>query len=353
MSKRIRVRAVVLITLAFLLLMALLIGIVYTLASNSATPKTGSSATDNPLDGINLYRDDTRIVTQVEKEFRMANRISDADSLKVISSEPGTTWLVGPNPGDPTAEQDIRTVNRTSSEAKSQNTTPVYQLYAIPQRDACADYSKGGFSSANDYLNWIDRILGSLNTPAVFLIEADSIAAIAAKDCLSSTQVEQREQLLRSTVEKLRQSPNTLALYLDAAHSEWFPNVADLVEPLERSGFNITDGIFVNTSFFVKTEEISHWSKTLLKELGGNKKVIIDTSRNGNGVPPATITGDARWCNPEGVSIGATPTTNTGIEHVAAFLWIKNVGESDGSCNGHPAAGVFVPELALELVRNR
>ncbi|MES2630816.1 MAG: glycoside hydrolase family 6 protein [Patescibacteria group bacterium] len=325
--------------------------------SIAAQPITESSTTPqvttNTLDGIILYRDDSRPITVTEKQYRDTNRIEDADMLKVVSSEPGTTWLVGPNNNDSTAQKDIQEVARTSSEASSEGTTPVYQLYAIPNRDACAEYSKGGFNSTDEYMNWIDRILSASSTEAIFLVEADAIANIAAKDCLTQAQTQEREQLLKLTVEKLRQSSKAAAIYIDAAHSEWFPNTADLVGPLSRSGIESADGIFVNTSFFVKTEDISNWSKKLLDELGNNKKVIIDTSRNGNGVAPATITGDARWCNPEGRAIGLLPTTQTGIDHVDAFLWIKNIGESDGSCNGNPAAGIFVPDLALKLVQNR
>lgn len=355
-SKNIRIRRGVLLTIALLLLVALSIGAFYAYRSTIVDDQSNAparSSVDQPLKDITLYRDDTRGVTVTEKAFRQANRIADADSLKVVSSEPGVTWLVGPNTGDKTAQRDIEIVSRTSAEAASQGTTPVYQLYAIPQRDACAEYSKGGFASPSEYLNWIDQIVAALNTRAIFLIEADSIATIAASNCLSPTQAQEREQLLTSTVEKLRASSNTLAMYLDAGHSEWFPSATDLVGPLKRSGVDTTNGIFVNTSFFVPTQEISVWSKQLLDELGGNKNVIIDTSRNGNGVPPANITGDARWCNPEGRSIGIAPTTDTGIDHVDAFLWIKNVGESDGACNGNPPAGTFVPGLAIDLVRNR
>jgi endoglucanase len=292
-------------------------------------------------------------VTLTEKEFRNTNRIMDADALKVISSEPGTTWLVGPNSNDPTAQKDIQTVIRTSSEAANLGTTPVYQLYAIPHRDACAEYSKGGFNTPKEYTNWINQIVVSVKTPSVFLIETDSIGNIATKNCLSPPQVREREQLLKATVEKLRQSPNALAIYIDAAHSEWFPDPSALVGPLKRSGFDSTDGIFVNTSFFAETEEISQWSKMLLNELGGEKGVIIDTGRNGNGKPLQNITGEARWCNPDGRSVGTVPSTQTGVPYIHAYLWIKNIGESDGSCFGYPSAGTFVPELALKLVRNR
>ena len=35
-----------------------------------------------------------------------------------------------------------------------------------------------------------------------------------------------------------------------------------------------------------------------------------------------------------------------------ALLWVKLPGESDGTCNGGPAAGAWFPSMALELARN-
>ena len=37
---------------------------------------------------------------------------------------------------------------------------------------------------------------------------------------------------------------------------------------------------------------------------------------------------------------------------VAAFLWVKEPGDSDGDCRGAPAAGDFWPQYALDLARN-
>ena len=64
--------------------------------------------------------------------------------------------------------------------------------------------------------------------------------------------------------------------------------------------------------------------------------------------------------------VSITPTANTGDALVAAYLWVKIPGESDGACNrwapagsadpvrGYldPAAGVWFPAAALELTAN-
>ncbi|MBN2529874.1 MAG: glycoside hydrolase family 6 protein [Deltaproteobacteria bacterium] len=100
-------------------------------------------------------------------------------------------------------------------------------------------------------------------------------------------------------------------------------------------------------------------------------RFVIDTSRNGVGpwVPelPDGVEGDPQdWCNPPDRGIGLRPTTRTSNELIDAYLWIKIPGESDGECNrwalpgeadpvremNDPPAGVWFPEMALELVTN-
>ena len=75
---------------------------------------------------------------------------------------------------------------------------------------------------------------------------------------------------------------------------------------------------------------------------------VIDTGRSGRGSldvaryadapfaqPDAVIQGLAAgaWCNPPGTGLGLRPTTETGVDLLDAYLWIKTVGESDGSCD--------------------
>jgi endoglucanase len=75
---------------------------------------------------------------------------------------------------------------------------------------------------------------------------------------------------------------------------------------------------------------------------------VIDTGRNGSGpldlahyaqapfMQPEPVTrglAAGSWCNPPGTGLGLRPTTDTGVALLDAYLWIKTVGESDGSCD--------------------
>ena len=77
---------------------------------------------------------------------------------------------------------------------------------------------------------------------------------------------------------------------------------------------------------------------------------MFDTSRNGAG--PASDT-PFNWWNPDGRALGTPPTTDTAGAHADAYLWIKRVGEPDGTCDrGEPQADIFVNQYAIDLARN-
>jgi endoglucanase len=96
---------------------------------------------------------------------------------------------------------------------------------------------------------------------------------------------------------------------------------------------------------------------------------VVDTSRNGAGpwvVPADAPAGDPQdWCNPPDRGAGLRPTSNTGNALVAAYLWVKIPGQSDGQCtrwapdggidpvrgDADPAAGAWFPQQALELAK--
>lgn len=319
-----------------------------TVTTNTTTLQTPLK---KPLADRSLYSDTERSIVQITKNYQATNNTEYARLADRVSSQPGVTWLNGPHESDPNATGDINTVQRTSAAAAAANAVAVYQLYAIPKRDACAGYSAGGFKTTKAYLEWLDGIVGALAGDAVFLIETDSIAQTIRTECLTPNEVEERYDLLATIGQRLAQSPRVLASYLDAGHSEWFPDPSVLVEPLKKSGINVVRGVSVNVANFVSTTELTPWSQQLVELLGDSKGVVIDTSRNGRGAPPVTVTGTARWCNPPTAGLGALPTTSVSDPHVDAYLWVKNIGESDGECFGNPPAGTFSEQLLMSIAR--
>jgi Glycosyl hydrolases family 6/Glycosyltransferase like family 2 len=65
-----------------------------------------------------------------------------------------------------------------------------------------------------------------------------------------------------------------------------------------------------------------------------DREFVIDTSRNGAGPPPDDPQREDEWCNPAQQARGTPPTTAIDRPGLAALLWIKAPGKSDGKCGG-------------------
>ena len=162
-------------------------------------------------------------------------------------------------------------------------------------------------------------------------------------DCLSPTDQQVRLDLLKYAVQTFA-AKGSIAVYLDAGHPHW-KSATTIAQRLLGAGIASAQGFSLNVSnFYYISDNVSYG--TQVSSLVGGKHFVVDTGRNGLG---PTI--DAQWCNPAGRAIGARPTTATGNALVDAFLWIKTPGESDGSCNGAPSAGTWMPEYALGLAQ--
>jgi endoglucanase len=186
-------------------------------------------------------------------------------------------------------------------------------------------------------------------------------------------------------VDALKRGKHT-RVYLDAGHSAWQAlNDYDagygeprqqlgIVNRLLQGGITRADGFALNTSNYRFTEDLVRYGTRVSKciylrtQRGATScpsdaeldalpvrkskmtHFVLDTSRNGRGhYTPGE--GETDWCNPPGRGLGERPTANTGIPLVDAFLWVKRPGESDGECQGGPAAGRWWPEQALELAK--
>lgn len=120
----------------------------------------------------------------------------------------------------------------------------------------------------------------------------------------------------------------------------------------------------------LNTSGINRRFADLLGDVQPEARFVVDTSRNGQGPwqPTAGYPDAQDWCNPPDRGVGLRPTANSGQALVDALLWVKIPGESDGSCTRglgpagetvdpewgliDPDAGLWFPEMALDLARN-
>ncbi len=289
-----------------------------------------AEASSNPLTGATLYVDQNSSAANQASAWRQS-RPQDAASMDKIATQSQAVWFGNWNT---TPSTDVA---RVLSVAATQNAVPILVAYNIPQRD-CGGYSSGNTTAAQ-YKTWMQSFAAGIgNKKAVVILEPD---ALAAMDCLSQTDQQTRLGLLSSAVNTLKALGNT-AVYIDAGHYGWI-GASDMATRLKAAGINTADGFSLNVSNFYATAQNIEYGTAVSNQIG-NKHFVIDTSRNGLG-------SNGEWCNPSSRALGTNPTTNTGNTLVDAYLWIKHPGESDGSCNGGPNAGVWWADYALGLAQ--
>jgi endoglucanase len=296
------------------------------------TAPTTTSGT-NVLASAVLYVDPYSNAKKTADSWR-TTRPADALQMDKIAAQSEAQWF-----GDWTADI-YSAVNAATTTVTTAGALPVFVAYNIPQRD-CGGLSGGNSVAADQYRQWIaDFARGIGARRAVVVLEPD---ALAGMDCLSATDQQLRLALLGDAVRSFKSLGATF-VYLDAGNPRWH-SASTMATRLTQAGIVDAAGFSLNVSnFFTTSDNLSYGSA--ISALLGSKHFIIDTGRNGLGP-----TADFQWCNPDGRALGNRPTAQTGNVLVDGFLWIKHPGESDGACNGAPAAGAWMPEYALGLAQ--
>jgi endoglucanase len=285
----------------------------------------------NPILGASFWTDTVSNAQQTADAWR-ETRPTDAAELDKIAKNPVAKWF-GEASGD-----IVAAVGSAVAAAAATGATPVFVAYNIPQRD-CGGLSAGG-ATVDGYKTWISGFATGLGgTRAVVLLEPDALSQLS---CLSSSNQNTRISLIKYAISVLKAAG--AVVYLDGGHSAW-KSASVQAGLLNRGSVAAADGFFLNVSNFQFTSNSVSYGKAISALIGG-KHFVIDTSRNGQG-PSA----DNQWCNPMGRGLGVASTILTADPLVDAYLWVKTPGDSDGSCNGAPAAGIWMPEYALGLAQ--
>ncbi len=296
-------------------------------------PEVDGSLRQNPLSGLRFYVDKYSVAAK-ESERLKAKEPVTAKTLKYLADQPSAIWFGG---WSGPIEQAVKVAVQNADQGKAQLVAVVYN---VPYRD-CGQHSAGGLE-AGAYKKWIDDFIKGLGQhKAVIVLEPDAIPLVT---CLTAETTKERWNLLHYALESFKTQSKAL-VYMDVGHSSWIP-APIMVDRLEAIGIEKADGFAINTSNYQSTQDSVQYGQKFLKKFPG-KGIVIDTSRNGNGPSP-----DNAWCNPRGRAIGLLPQVVSDKPGVDAYLWTKKPGESDGVCNGGPAAGQFWLDVAKELVEN-
>lgn len=282
-----------------------------------------------------LYVDPTNNAARQARTWMASH--GDNQGLQRLLASPMANWY-----GNWTADVQSATASYVGA-AATVSQMPVLVAYNIPNRD-CGGQSSGTVVTDAGYSNWIANFAAGIgNRPAIVILEPDAVAA----SCYSND----RAALLTAAVQKLAGTATRASVYLDAGNSSW-QSTSVMAARLAKSGLSNATGFSLNVSNFETTSASISYGTALSQQVGG-KHYVIDTSRNGNG-----SAGSGQYCNPAGRALGQNPTLQTGQPAVDAYLWIKSIGESDGSCgpsqsgSSAPAAGVWWPQYCLALLQN-
>ncbi|MEH0844271.1 glycoside hydrolase family 6 protein [Micromonospora sp. CPCC 205711] len=271
--------------------------------------------------GATLYADRNTAAARWQAAHR-------ADWLDPVTDRPQARWVNDPRDVPPVAELARR--------ARQRGELPVVVAYWIPNR-GCANFREGA-PDAKVYRDYVGRLIAALGrTRSAVVMEPDAIAA----DCFDAA----RGELLTEATKRLAAAGH--AVYLDAGHSKW-RSTGETAERLLASGITYAEGFAVNVSNRQTTADTYRWGREL-SDLVGGREFVIDTSRNGAGPPPDEPGRDDEWCNPRRQALGEVPRPVTDRPGLAAVLWIKGPGESDGKCGGERTY-LFTPTQARTLI---
>jgi endoglucanase len=273
----------------------------------------------HPFRGARLFVDDQTAGARWQREH-------GAGWLDPITTRPQARWLNGP--------PDLVELPVLAARARRQRALLVLVAYHLPNR-GCS--SSQGAATSRHYDRWIERLIHQLgSTRAAIVVEPDAVAA----DCFDTA----RATLLERSVRRLADAGQYV--YLDAGHARW-RSTGEMAQRLLRAGIQHAQGFSVNVANRQTTGQSYQWARELSDLLGG-REFVVDTSRNGLGPPPDDPDRDDEWCNPRRQALGQAPTTRTSLPGLAALLWIKLPGESDGVCGGETSY-LFSPTQARRL----
>jgi len=314
-------------------------GAVAVVAVVAAVVLLGGHASEPPGRGTKVVASDLSNATDAAS--RAADGSAEQAAARYLSAQPTAIWLTPE--GDPVDAVGDR-IAHLAAEARAQSARIAVVVYGLPERD-CGGHSAGGLD-ADAYLEWTRAIGDALRDAAsaspIVILEPDSLAL--APECGN---VAERVEQLSGAVAAIA-SENTW-IYVDGGHSNWLPagEMADLIGQVDgasrQGGGPGIRGFATNVSNFEATDKEIAYARDVAGRLDG-LHAIIDTGRNGAG-------SDGQWCNPPRRLVG-DPGGTLGDDVVDTNLWIKPPGESDGECNGGPAAGRWWPEAAVELTRD-
>jgi endoglucanase len=212
-------------------------------------------------------------------ELRKAGQATEAALLKEVIDAPHAQWLTGGTPCE--VKDDVKRVMKS---ARSSHSVPVLVAYNLPYRD-CSQFSAGGASSVEEYVEWIDGFTDGIGQgEAIVILEPDGLGIIPwydpfadrdtwvsnpnyewcqPSDADPATAAADRFAMLNYAVSRLKENPTT-SVYLDATHSGWL-GAGDAADRLVQAGVLSADGFFLNVSNYQSQDKLEKYGTWIAK----------------------------------------------------------------------------------------
>ncbi|WP_422742552.1 glycoside hydrolase family 6 protein [Mycobacterium sp. WMMD1722] len=311
-------------TVLVILLPAAIVSIVYS-GHWPGGARPGTIAGSTPVDA-KLYRDPDLLAVAAAQQDSRFEPIAETPQAKWFSDW-STTATVRSDIGDYLAG------------AAAADAVPTLVLYRVPRLD-CGGGAQvyTGARDEQEYREWIDGAAAALtgHSDAIVILEPDALPQLG--------QCEQGDRVgtLRYAVDTL--STTGARVYIDAGHENWL-SAAETADRLKKLDVDKVTGFSLNVSNYNSTDGEVRFAETVRSELDRlgvpDAHYVIDISRNGAGAQD-------NYCNAPGARLGDTPQLYHGGA-LDGLLWVKNPGETDGTCGGGPILG-FWPAAALGLL---
>lgn len=356
-----------------------------------------------------------------------AGHLRDALTMAELASWPEATWFTSGTPAQ--VSQQVSTLMRGAARQHAVPTLVAYDIPLrdcgqYSSGGATSDTAYQQWIAAFAAAIGKARAVVILEPDALANLPQDCSPTTDPTGALTAARMAD----LRYAVSALESQPNT-SVYLDAGNSQWHA-VGDIAQRLIDADVANTQGFSLNVSNYQPTDQTDHYGTWVSKcvwfategpswaighaswcasqyysPLAPNDgkpgdsvsstdpstwhwtddwftqntstaptsaltHFVADTSRNGLGAwtaPAGTSYPDPQtWCDPPGRGMGPRPTADTGVPLADAYLYIKTIGQSDGSCTRgtagpgdpvyggtvDPAAGAWWPTQALTLADN-
>lgn len=167
----------------------------------------GAGITQQPTEKAPFWVNPDGTAARQVAALEKSGKKQDAEQIRKIAEQPVAEWVGPDNP-----QEQTRGFTEAADKA---GRTALLVLYNIPHRD-CGQYSQGGAADGNAYRDWLDGVAAGIgDRAATVVLEPDALLHLV-DGCTPEQFHEERYDLLKGAVTKLKSLKNTRSTWTRA-----------------------------------------------------------------------------------------------------------------------------------------